>query len=49
MRTEEEIREELEIAIKKFTDTKYCECGCMNDTIDYWRDRIRTLEWVLNE
>jgi hypothetical protein len=47
MRTEEEIREELEKAENAFESIIYCDCGCQNDNMDYWQQRIKILEWVL--
>jgi hypothetical protein len=49
MRTEEEIRKELENAEKAFESIIYCECGCQNDNMDYYSDKIKTLKWVLGE
>ena len=51
MRSKEEIEKELKIAKEQyefFLDS-YCDCGCQNDSIDYWKERIKTLEWVLGK
>jgi hypothetical protein len=49
MRTEEEIREELEKTEEYLESTIYCECGCQDSTLDYYSDKIKTLKWVLGE
>lgn len=51
MRSEEEIEKELNIAKEQlqFFFDSYCVCGCQNDNIDYWKERIKILEWVLGK
>lgn len=49
MKTREEI--EAELAATKIRLDKIlpgCKCGCQNETIHFYQDKIQILEWVLN-
>lgn len=49
MKSEAEILDKIKEYEEKldYYQDNYCECGCQNDSIDYYRDKINTLKWVL--
>lgn len=48
MKTKEEIQAEIIICQERLNKIlPGCQCGCEEDTIHYYENRIKTLEWVI--